>query len=75
MQAVPANHPGLKSAFLLDDLIDRLQSTAGALNDNCWQASQPLDSRVARLWVEQLNSAINSIENAAEAHDTSVALV
>ena len=75
MQDVPATHPGSVVADQLDDLIDRLVPIAAALNDNCWEASEPVDGRIARLWIDQLRSAIASIENATEAHDTAAELV
>jgi hypothetical protein len=75
MQAVPVTHPGAVVADQLDDLIDRLVPLAAALNDNCWEASQPVEERVARAWVDQLRRAIASIENATEAHDTTAELV
>lgn len=51
----------------LDALVDQLGPLANAVNDNAWDHSQPLDKRLADIWIRQLRDAINAIDNATGA--------
>jgi hypothetical protein len=56
------------SAERFEDLLDLMEPTARAIDDNAWDEGQPLPANVALLWLKQIDSIRQAITNATAAH-------